>query len=72
VASIGPRLAVRALAAPVSRIAQAIEEGDLRALQALPGIGKGLAREIAGWLRENAAVNTDDIRNQSTVSNQWV
>ncbi len=54
VASIGPRLAVRALAVPVSRIAQAIEEGDLRALQALPGVGGRKAREIVAKLQGKA------------------
>lgn len=54
VASIGPRLAVRALAAPVSRIAQAIEDGDLRALQGLPGIGARKAKEIVARLQGKA------------------
>lgn len=51
VASIGPRLAVRAIAAPVSRIAQAIEDGDLRMLHGLPGIGAGKAKEIVAKLQ---------------------
>jgi len=51
VASIGPRMAVRALAAPVSRIAQAIEDGDLRVLQGLPGIGARKAKEIVAKLQ---------------------
>lgn len=54
VASIGPRLAVRALAAPVSRIAQAIEDGDLRALQRLPGVGARKAKEIVAKLQGKA------------------
>ena len=54
VASIGPRLAVRALALPVSRIAQAIEDGDLPALQALPGVGARKAKEIVAKLQGKA------------------
>lgn len=54
VASIGPRLAVKALAAPVSRIARAIEDGDLRALQALPGVGARKAKEIVAKLQGKA------------------
>ena len=54
VASIGPRLAVRALGLPVARIAQAIEEGDLRVLQGLPGIGARKAKEIVAKLQGKA------------------
>jgi len=54
VASIGPRLAVRALGLPVSRIAQAIEDGDLRVLQGLPGIGLRKAKEIVAKLQGKA------------------
>jgi Holliday junction DNA helicase RuvA len=54
VASIGPRMAVRALAAPVSHIAQAIEDGDLRVLQGLPGIGARKAKEIVAKLQGKA------------------
>jgi len=54
VASIGPRLAVRALGLPVSRIAQAIENGDLRTLQGLPGIGARKAKEIIAKLQGKA------------------
>lgn len=54
VASIGPRMAVRALAIPVSRIAQAIEDGDLRALMSLPGVGARKAKEIVAKLQGKA------------------
>jgi len=54
VASIGPRSAVRALGLPVSRIAQAIEDGDLRVLQSLPGIGARKAKEIVAKLQGKA------------------
>ena len=54
VASIGPRSAVRALGLPVRQIAQAIEEGDLRALQSLPGIGARKAKEIVAKLQGKA------------------
>lgn len=54
VASIGPRLAVRALGLPVSCIARAIEDGDLRTLQVLPGIGARKAKEIIAKLQGKA------------------
>ena len=54
VASIGPRSAVRALGLPVSRIARAIEDGDLRLLQSLPGIGARKAKEIVAKLQGKA------------------
>jgi len=53
-AGMGPRSAVKALALPISRIAQAIELGDVRALQSLPGVGMQKAREIVARLQGKA------------------
>ena len=50
---LGPTRAARALARPVSEIARAIELGDHRFLQGLPGIGKRVAAEMVTNLRGN-------------------
>ena len=58
VKGIGPRRALRALAAPVARIASAIEARDSRFLVGLPEIGKRTAEqviaELAGKLKDFA------------------
>lgn len=54
VASIGPRLAVKALALPISQIAEAIETGDVVTLKTLPGIGAQKAKEIVAKLQGKA------------------
>jgi len=51
VPDIGPTKAVRALTQPVSEIARAIEGGDTKALQQLPGIGARLAQTIVARLQ---------------------
>jgi Holliday junction DNA helicase RuvA len=51
VAGIGPRAALKALAQPISAIAQAIDEGDLSLLRSLPGIGEQRAKEIVAKLQ---------------------
>lgn len=51
VSGIGPRAAVRALNQPISRIAKAIDEGDLSFLKTLPGIGAQRAKEIIAKLQ---------------------
>ncbi|MBI2104958.1 MAG: Holliday junction DNA helicase RuvA [Candidatus Omnitrophica bacterium] len=51
VAGIGPRAALKALAQPISVIAQAIDEGDLTLLRSLPGIGEQRAKEIVAKLQ---------------------
>ena len=51
VASIGPRSAARAFSAPMSRIARAIDEGDLVFLKTLPGIGAQKAKDIVAKLQ---------------------
>jgi Holliday junction DNA helicase RuvA len=56
VKGLGPRKALRSMAAPTAEIARAIVERDVRALQALPEIGKKLAETLALELGEKAAV----------------
>jgi len=51
VASIGPRTAVKAIAQPVTKIAAAIKNGDMRFLTMLPGVGTQKAREIVAKLQ---------------------
>ncbi|MBP7217281.1 MAG: Holliday junction DNA helicase RuvA [Candidatus Omnitrophica bacterium] len=51
VSGIGPRAALKALNQPISLIAQAIDEGDMKFLQSLPGIGQQRAREIVAKLQ---------------------
>lgn len=51
VKGVGVRKALRALAAPVAKIASDIESGDARALSELPGIGKRMAEQIVAELR---------------------
>ncbi|MGE5584510.1 MAG: Holliday junction branch migration protein RuvA [Bacillota bacterium] len=51
VGGIGPRAALKALAIPTSRIARAIESGDIVTLSSLPGIGKQKAAKIVAELK---------------------
>lgn len=51
VSGIGPKAAVRALDKPISEIAQAIEEGNLKYLKSLSGIGEQRAKEIIAKLQ---------------------
>jgi Holliday junction DNA helicase RuvA len=51
VASIGPKTAARAFAAPMARIASAIDAGDHTFLRSLPGIGQQKARDIVAKLQ---------------------
>ena len=51
VSGVGPRAALKALAQPISVIAQAIDEGDLALLRSLPGIGEQRAKEIVAKLQ---------------------
>ncbi len=55
VASIGPRTAVKAIALPITHIATAIENGDMRVLTGLPGVGRQKAREIVAKLQGKMA-----------------
>lgn len=55
VASIGPRSAVKALALPIQQVAAAIENGDMRVLTSLPGIGKQKAKEVIAKLQGKMA-----------------
>ncbi len=51
VSGIGPRAAVKALSKPISEIAAAIEEGNAKFLQSLPGIGAQKSKEIIAKLQ---------------------
>ena len=51
VSGIGPRAAVRALNRPIAEITHAIEEGDIKFLKELPGIGAQRAKEIVAKLQ---------------------
>ncbi|MCG8430204.1 MAG: helix-hairpin-helix domain-containing protein [Candidatus Omnitrophica bacterium] len=51
VSGIGPRAAVRALNKPISEIARAIDEADVKFLRSLPGIGEQRAREVVAKLQ---------------------
>ena len=51
VSGIGPRAAVKALNKPISEIASAIDQGDLKFLKTLPGIGLQKAKEIVAKLQ---------------------
>lgn len=54
VKGLGPRKALRSMAAPTGDIARAIVERDLKSLQALPEIGRKLAETLALELAEKA------------------
>jgi Holliday junction DNA helicase RuvA len=51
VKGVGVRKGLRALAAPVARIAEYIETGDTVQLTGLPGIGRRMAEQIVAELR---------------------
>ncbi|MCM8779690.1 MAG: helix-hairpin-helix domain-containing protein [Candidatus Omnitrophica bacterium] len=51
VSGIGPRAALKALNQPISVIAQAIDEGNAKFLQSLPGIGQQKAKLIIAKLQ---------------------
>jgi Holliday junction DNA helicase RuvA len=51
VSGIGPRAALKALNKPISMIAKAIDEGDIKFLKTLPGIGEQRAKEIVAKLQ---------------------
>lgn len=54
VADIGPATAAKAMAVPVAEMAAAIERRDVRALSALPAIGKRKAEQIVATLKGKA------------------
>ncbi|MCQ9207257.1 MAG: helix-hairpin-helix domain-containing protein [Omnitrophica bacterium] len=51
VSGVGPKAACRALALPISEIADAIDAADLTFLKKLPGIGEQRAKEIIAKLQ---------------------
>lgn len=50
VSGIGPKAALRALSKPISIIARAIDDADMKTLRSLPGIGEQRAKEIIAKL----------------------
>lgn len=50
VSGIGPKAALRALSKPISIIARAIDDADMKTLCSLPGIGEQRAKEIIAKL----------------------
>jgi Holliday junction DNA helicase RuvA len=55
VEDIGPTKAARALVFSVSTVANAIEDGDAKVLERMPGIGARTAQKIIATLREKVA-----------------
>lgn len=51
VSGIGPRAAVKALDKPICEITRAIDDGDIKYLKTLPGIGMQRAREVVAKLQ---------------------
>ncbi len=51
VSGIGPRAAVKALNRPISEISRAIDQGDFKFLQTLPGIGLQKSKEVVAKLQ---------------------
>lgn len=51
VSGVGPKAALRAFDKPISRIAAAIEDGDMNFLQTLAGIGQQKAKQIIAHLQ---------------------
>lgn len=60
VKGVGVRKGLRALAAPVARIAADIEAGDTAALTRLPGIGRRVAELIVAELRGKVGAHAYD------------
>jgi len=56
VKGVGIRRGLRALVEPVPRVARDIEQGDLKALARLPGIGPRMAQQIVAELRGKLAL----------------
>jgi len=51
VSGIGPRAAIKALSKPIAEITKAIDEGNVKFLTTLPGIGQQKAKEIVAKLQ---------------------
>lgn len=68
VADLGPKTAVRALSKSFHSIAESIEQGNHKALTALPGIGEKKARQIVATLQGKAGkfamLQDDDVAAQ--------
>ncbi|MBI4706554.1 MAG: hypothetical protein HY761_01330 [Candidatus Omnitrophica bacterium] len=78
VSGIGPRAALRAINKPISLIAKAIDEADLKFLKSLPGIGEQRAKEIVaklqnkvgkfGLLQDTASEKKTDDKNSGIIA----
>lgn len=55
VPNLGPMAAIKALVLPIPTIAKAIEIGDAKTLQLLPGVGKQRARDLISKLQGKVA-----------------
>ncbi len=55
VPNLGPMAAIKALVLPIPTIAKAIEIGDTKTLQMLPGVGKQRARDMISKLQGRVA-----------------
>jgi Holliday junction DNA helicase RuvA len=51
VPGLGPKSAIRVFSLPVSRLARAVEMGDTKQLEAIPGLGRQKARDIISKLK---------------------
>ncbi|MDD5584137.1 MAG: OB-fold domain-containing protein [Candidatus Omnitrophica bacterium] len=68
VSGVGPKGALRAFDKPISRIARAIEEGDVEYLTTLVGIGKQKAKQIVAYLQGKvgrfALIKEDEVKEE--------
>ncbi len=77
VSGIGPRAALKALAKPISLIAQAIDNADIQFLRSLPGVGQQRAKEIVAKLQGKVGkfaliqdVGKEESKGQDDVENE--
>jgi len=72
VSGVGPKAACRALALPISEIAEAIDRADLMLLKTLPGIGEQRAKEIIaklqGKIGKFGLIQDKDIKEKTSIS----
>ncbi len=51
VPGLGPKSAIKVFSVPVARLARAVEMGDTKQLEAIPGVGRQKARDIISKLK---------------------
>jgi len=75
VSGIGPRAAVKALNKPISDIARAIDEADIKFLKTLPGIGEQRAKEIIAKLQGKVGkfglIQDRGVKKSTQVPSDW-